>query len=362
MRRLLSSSLLSWAVSFGATLGTLRYLVPSRMDGGEAGLVAWFARQGDEHPLYLGVALFFLFSEMASYWRRRWARGPTEGAVPRPSGTRSVAVLGLVVVVALVVRASVAEVYRVVSASMVPTLNVGDRLLVNRMAYGLRLPFSSRVLGAIPPRRGDVVVFSGESLPVSGAGPKALVKRVVGLPGDVVEFRDGSPIINGWAVPACDAGPFASTAGTVTARGRLAVEFLEDQAYLTVRTPLDDTRLLPYEVPPGEVFVIGDDRGQSSDSRAWNDGQGRGVPVIDIVGRVSRLAGGGRRDGRVDLSQVLRPLRPKVREPNVDLRKTEELVAACLAHPPRSTRPPPRRTRAAGVSLETATTTVKPVW
>ena len=358
MRRLLSASLWSWLVPLGATLVTLRYLVPSRMDGGEAGPAAWFAQVGDEHPLLSGVALFFLFSETLSYWRRRWARGPAEGPVPRSGGNRSVAMLGLVVVVGLVVRVSVAEVYRVVSASMVPTLHVGERLLVNRMASGLRLPFSSRVLRATQPGRGDVVVFSNESLHVSGGGPKALVKRVLGLPGDIVEFRDGSPIVNGWVVPACDAGPFASTAGPVTARGRLAVEFLEDHAYLTVRTPLDDTRLPPYEVPPGEVFVIGDDRGLSSDSRAWNDGQGRGVPVVDIVGRVSRLAAGGRRDGRIDLSQILRPLRPQVREPNVDLRKTEELVAACLAHPPRSTRPPP-----VGVSAAAAarTTTANPI-
>jgi signal peptidase I len=357
MRKPLPSSLLwSWAVPLGATVATLRYLVPSRMDGGEAGTGAWFARVGDEHPLFLGVALFVLFSEFARYWLRRWKRGPAEGAAPRPGGVRSVAVLGLVVVLALVARASVAEVYRVVSASMVPTLDVGDRVLVNRLAYGIRIPFSSHVLRARQPRRGDVVVFSAESLPVSAKRPPALVKRVVGLPGDVVEFRDGSPIVNGWAVPACDAGPFVSTAGTVTARGRLAVEFLEDRAYLTVRTPLDDVRMLPYEVPPGEVFVIGDDRGQSSDSRAWNDGQGAGIPIPHIVGRVSRLVAGGRRDGRIDLSQLLRPLGPKVREPNVDLRKTEELVAACLAHPARSTWPPPRGSGAAGVSLQTATT------
>ena len=326
------------------------------MDGGEAGLGAWFAHVADERPLLLGIALFVLFSETTRYWLRRWSGGPTERTGPRPGGVRSVAVLGLVVVLALVVRASVAQVYRVVSASMVPTLDVGDRVLVNRLAYGIHLPFSSHLLGARQPRRGDVVVFSDESLPVSAKRPPVLVKRVVGLPGDVVEFRDGSPLVNGWAVPACDAGPFVSTAGTVTARGRLAVEFLEDRAYLTVRIPLDDARMLPYEVAPDQVFVLGDDRGQSDDSRAWNDGHGAGVPIPDIVGRVSRLVAGGRRDGRVDLSQLLRPLGLKVREQNVDLRKTEELVAACLAHRPRSTWPPPRATGAAGVSLETATT------
>jgi signal peptidase I len=247
-----------------------------------------------------------------------------------------------VALTALAIRASVLEIYRVVSPSMVPTLNVGDRLLVNRLAYGLRIPFSDHIVRARPPRRGDVIVFPSEAAGGgAGAGPRWLVKRVLGLPGDVVAFRNGSPIVNGWVVPACDTGPFVSTAGTTVVRGRLAVELLEDRAYLTVRVPLDETRLSDYRVPPGEVFVIGDDRGLSSDSRAWNQGRGGSVRISSVVGRVSRLAVGGFRDGRLDLSSVLAPLGRHVREPNVDVGKTEENIGGCLAaRRPPSTWPP----------------------
>ena len=99
-----------------------------------------------------------------------------------------------------------------------------------------------------------------------------------------------------------------------------------------------------YTVKPGEVFVVGDDRGLSSDSRAWNEGRGAGVPVDILEGRVSRVLFGARPDGRLDFSRLLAaPLDLKVRMPGLDMRKTDERIQSCLAHRPAVTSPPSSR-------------------
>lgn len=351
-----------WRASAGRVFGTgvlpllatgasLRYLIPTRMEGGERGLSAALARLGDEHPLSVAIALFFTLSVVARYWYARWrppSPAATSAVTPPADGRRRTVrfAVGLaaVTVLALAVRTTVIEVYRVISPSMTPTLNVGDRVLVDRLAYGLRLPFSERVLRARLPARGDVVVFSSDAAGTDAASPKPkwLVKRVIGLPGDVVAFRNGYPIVNGWIVPSCDAGPFATTAGATTVRGRLNVELMGDRSYLAIRMPLDGTVLEDYRVPAGQVFVMGDDRGQSDDSRTWNQGTGGSVPVHSIAGRVTRLAVGAFHDGRIDWRSLLARLGLRVRESRVDLRKTDENVAACLHAPrPPSLSPPP---------------------
>jgi signal peptidase I len=366
-----------WVIALGATSIVVQTLLPTRMEGASGGLATGLARVTDEHPLALAVVLFLVFLEIASYWWR-WAARLGSRATPARSATgglpddgrqgsraTSASLFRLAVKVAaslalaLLVRETLVRTYRVVSPSMVPTLNVGDRLLVNRIAYGFRLPLGGGRLGARLPRRGDIIVFSDESAADGGAhgpkasvtptgpvepeapvAPKVLVKRVIGLPGDFVAFRDGAAFVNGWGVPACDAGPFVTSVGPLTVRGRLAVEFLEERAYLTIRTPLDEASFPGYRVPPGQVFVLGDDRGMSSDSRAWNEGRGAGVPLARIEGRVSRRAIATLPEGGPDLMHLLPPLNLKVRQPYVDLRQTEERIAACLSRRPRSTRPP----------------------
>ena len=294
----------------------------------------------------------------------RGARGRARGSAPRPRSRRrpareTLARTGMLVgaiLLAVGARALLGEVHRVLGGSMAPTLNVGDRLLVNRLAYGLRLPFSSRRLRARAPRRGDVIVFPNPNLdPELGAGgegadqgPRTLVKRVIGLPGDVIAFRDGSPVVNGWVVPSCDAGPYLSVSGSALVRGRLAVEVLGDRTYLTVRPPPGEPPTQPFEIPPGEVYVIGDDRGVSQDSRAWraaSDGRSAGIPIASIEGRVSRLAVGVSGDGRLDLVHPFAGLRPVLRQPNLDVTALERRIEGCLAHPPRSSTPPPAAAR-----------------
>jgi signal peptidase I len=182
--------------------------------------------------------------------------------------------------------------------------------------------------------------------------PRTLVKRVIGLPGDVIAFRDGSPVVNGWVVPSCDAGPYLSVSGSALVRGRLAVEVLGDRTYLTVRPPPGEAPTPPFEVPPGEVYVIGDDRGVSQDSRAWrasSHGQSTGVPIASIEGRVSRLAVGASGDGHLDLAHPFAGLRPVLRQPNLDVTALDRRIVGCLAHPPRSSTPPPAAAAAAGL-------------
>ena len=345
-----AASRLFWSLllPLGVTLAALRGAVPSRMEGGPGELRSLVARFADESPLILGIFLFIAVSETIGYWRDRLGatsrtRTPAFETGARPSArrvARVVAAVAVAAVLALGFRSSVAELHRVVSVSMLPTLNVGDRLLVDKLAYGLKLPLSNHRIGAKLPRRGEVIVFPGaENQDGAAATPKPIVKRVLGLPGDYISFQLGHAIVNNWIVPTCDAGPFAAVMGKLTIRGRLAVEFLEDKTYLTVTTP-GGASFPGYRVLPGEVFVIGDDRGISSDSRVWNSGRGGGVAIDAIEGRVTRILAGGRRDGRIDLHHLLSPLGLQIREPDVDLHKSETFISNCLQTPPASTWPP----------------------
>jgi len=323
----------------------VRYLVPSRFEGAEGGLAGVGAWLGYHQPLFLGLALFVAISEAGRYWLAHRDTAAALSAIDRPvgfrrSGRRLVAALLAVVVLAFVLRATVAATFRIAGPSMLPTLEIGDRVLVNRLAYGLAVPYTKIRLAQRTPQREDLVVFRANGL--TGAdGPQSVVKRVIGLPGDEVSYENGVLSINGWRVPTCDAGPYVDLTGRLTVRGRLTVEFMDNQAYLTVRKPIE--RPFPgYKVAPGEVFVVGDDRGLSSDSRLWNEGRGAGVPTDSLEGRVSRVLLGARPDGRLDFGRLLeRPFGPKVRLPGFDLSIVEQRINSCLARRPAVTSPPP---------------------
>jgi signal peptidase I len=337
----------SLAVPAAISVLTVRYLVPSRLEGARGGLTGFWAWLGYHQPLLVGIALFVAISEAGRYWlnRLRPVASPPLTA-SRLSGFRSVrrmlAGLACVALVAYALRASVVATFEVVGPSMLPTLELGDRVLVNRLAYGFHLPFSQGQAGGRMPRRGDLVVFRANGL--TGAnGPQSVVKRVVGLPGDKITSTRGLLSINDWQVPACDAGPYVDLPGQLTVRGRLTVEFLGDKSYLTVRNMFEPP-FTGYVVKPGEVFVVGDDRGWSSDSRLWNDRRGAGVAVSALEGRVTRVLLGARPDGRLDFGRLLQPpFELKVRIPGFDLRNTEERINDCLARRPADTSPPPPR-------------------
>jgi signal peptidase I len=180
------------------------------------------------------------------------------------------------------------EPFFIPSGSMVPTLLVGDYLFVNKFADGyafVSLPFAPHLFsGRIPahvPKRGSVVVFRPPGDP-----SEDYIKRVVGLPGDTVQVQQGQLYINGTLVPRTDVGTYTddSSGGPVVAR-----EYMETLPggvkhailKLTDEGPANNTQV--YTVPPGDLFMMGDNRDNSEDSR-FLDGPVGYVPIENVVG------------------------------------------------------------------------------
>lgn len=196
-------------------------------------------------------------------------------------------VLIVPVVVAFGLRHFVIEAFKVPAGSMFPSLEVGDHMFVSKSAYGA---FTKAL-----PARGDVVVFQYPD-PNPNAERPDYVKRVIALAGDELSFDNGVPIINGWRVPSCRLGRASATLGAAFGYQSesddydVFVEFLGGNAYLVA---FDQSRSEgqqgPYKVKPGEFWVVGDNRNNSSDSRAWNMGRGGGVPVDHLKGRARWL-------------------------------------------------------------------------
>jgi signal peptidase I len=194
--------------------------------------------------------------------------------------------IGVAIAVALLLRAFVVEAFKIPSGSMLPTLQLQDHIFVNKLAYGPEIPFSkARLWNGLPPLRGDVIVFE---YPDPDPNPRQdYIKRVIAIPGDTLLVDGGHPIINGWRVPSCLAGTYNFEEGEgFPRRGELYVEFLGDYSYLTIfEEGHAEIEQGPYHVAPGEVWVLGDNRNNSADSRAWNHNLGAGAPFENIKGR-----------------------------------------------------------------------------
>jgi signal peptidase I len=247
----------------------------------------------------------------------------------------------LAVVVALTLRAFVVEAFKIPSGSMIPTLQVGDHIFVNKFSYGPAIPYThSRLWTNMPPHRGDVMVFAYPEHP-----EQDFIKRVIAVPGDKLEVKNGHPAINGWDVPHCEVGTYSYTEEGALAphhEGDLFVEFLEDEAYLTLYDRMGGFPDIqgPYTCGPNEVWVMGDNRNNSHDSRMWFGGQGGGVPFQNIRGR-ALFVWLSVADGGIDWSRMGAPVMGRPRLPAA-MKSLEPALEKCLRERPPldKTRPP----------------------
>lgn len=171
-----------------------------------------------------------------------------------------------VLAIVLILRSFLVEPFQIPSGSMKPTLEVGDFILVNKFAYGIRLPvIDTKIIDVNDPQRGDVMVFRYPSDPNIN-----YIKRVVGLPGDVVRYTsDRRLLVNGQPIDEVLAGEEPGSLGsTLFYREKLGtVEHLIRKEMMRYRIEPDRE----WKVPAGHYFMMGDNRDNSNDSRYWND-------------------------------------------------------------------------------------------
>jgi len=192
--------------------------------------------------------------------------------------------LGIVIIVVSAFRSSVVDWNDVMTGSMAPTILPGDRFLVNKLAYGLMIPFTERYLvDWSGPKRGDIVSFKAEF-----AGEDwRMIKRVVGVPGDVIEYRRGRLTING------DTLEYESLPESMQITYSpydpwehiTALELLDNRPHPVLHTPAAvGTSFYATCVPPDHYFVMGDNRDNSEDSRSIGF-----IPRKNIIGRVTHV-------------------------------------------------------------------------
>lgn len=181
-----------------------------------------------------------------------------------------------IILAVLIVRSFLVEPFRIPSASMVPTLHIGDFILVNKYNYGVRLPvINTKVIDISKPERGDVVVFRYPPQPEID-----YIKRVVGLPGDRVEYRDKTIYINGQVMKQTGREKGTDLLGIVPIKNEVLSEQLGDKNHDIAIAPGRQRVLVDHLIPDGEYFVMGDNRDNSSDSRFWGT-----VPEQNLVGK-----------------------------------------------------------------------------
>lgn len=182
-----------------------------------------------------------------------------------------------VVLIVLLLRSFLVEPFRIPSGSMMPTLLIGDFILVNKFTYGVRLPvLNNKVIELGEPERGDIVVFRYPK------DPKVdYIKRVIGLPGDRISYFNKRVFVNGKPAKQVSLGRYQGMGQGTNMSG--AEQLLEDLA--GVEHSILISRSMPsmegvFVVPEGHYFVMGDNRDNSNDSRYWGT-----VPEENLVGK-----------------------------------------------------------------------------
>jgi len=207
--------------------------------------------------------------------------------------------LGTAILLVLMVRSSIIEAYKIPSGSMIPTLLVGDHIFVNKFSYGWKIPFSDCVsepkyiTGMSKPERGDIIVFIFPRdtrkiefyhrliCPIFGDPRTNFIKRVVGLPGDVIEVRNKVLYVNNKEIShkPVDDEQMASLLEAIDMPHRYNPDstlftlehFADNEPFvrLTDKNKHYTENLAPVTVPEGHYFVMGDNRDYSNDSRFW---------------------------------------------------------------------------------------------
>lgn len=302
-----------------------------------SGLGAKLAAAAREHRIALGALLFLGFSLLARYWRgflpggKHLIVGESSARSPLRELLWLAVAMACAAGAALFLRAGVVEPFRVQGVSMLPVLAPDDYVSVNKLAYGTRVPLAKSAGTARLPRRGDVIVYRDPAQP-----GEDLVKRVIGLPGDHIVMGMG-PIINGFTVPRCDAGRYFQISGGKMIDGRVSVEFLGDAAYLTLDLTGAGPSYFETTVQSGDVFVLGDHREMSRDSRVMAKGQH--LNAASILGRVDRILY-RETPGAAVSTRWFAPLGPNLDVAGTNTRALEEGIRKCLAKRPQQTEPP----------------------
>jgi len=233
--------------------------------------------------------------------RKRVLAPDTGGAAPAETGAPATAATGYkepviveyaraffpVLLIVLLLRSFLVEPFRIPSGSMMPTLLVGDFILVNKFAYGLRWPVLNREFLQIgDPERGDVAVFRFPQEPTVD-----YIKRIVGMPGDAIRYRDKTLYVNGEPASQTPAGAYLGVgSGANMTDTDLRLEDLPGRQHRILVDPkVPDYKCTPYselaagrqlKVPEDSYFVMGDNRDNSNDSRCWGF-----VPEANLVGK-----------------------------------------------------------------------------
>ena len=251
-----------------------------------------------DFPTILVAATFFTGLAWAAdsmLWaprRRRKAAGLLQSGVPseseqvttvlrEPTWVEYCKSFFPVILAVMLLRSFLVEPFRIPSGSMMPTLLVGDFILVNKFSYGIRLPvLNAKVIDIGAPQRGDVAVFRYPKDPSVD-----YIKRVVGVPGDRISYYNKVLQINGKPAAQVPAGIYVGRGSGVNMSGASErIEQLGDLQHNILVMPRTPGLEGEYIVPEGEYFVTGDNRDNSNDSRYWGP-----VPEKNLVGKAFRI-------------------------------------------------------------------------